>query len=404
MRLSKSGLVLGLAFSVPVACVASPIAAQEAPPEGLANLERERSRQCVPVLARLAGLDASLAPLAERSQRLIEVANAIALEDRASVEPLDTSDPVEADVAAWFERDMELASQYLETEDGTLIVERDQDRQAIKDRVSAAIVEVQQRADSTITAAGELTTPLGGCDGAILLRSAVLDACETSDSPVCDAARTTEPRAPYRFVDDPADLWEVQEVRPWTSPTPLTVTPNGRLGGARTTGYARNGNLTLSLAFAPLIGDREEFTPEQLSRFEEIVDSAGFSFDHPDVAFVPALSLRASVASPLAGETVYVLHFDGPDEADPVWTGAAGGAVEVTFPVTPRHLARLASGHPLRFTAVVQDDTDPESPGEVAYSVEFTPLNQSPATSALVSYMAGQLSEDLHQLLPEGGR
>ncbi len=404
MRLSTSRLVLGLTLSMPAAWIAGPIAAQEALPEGLANLERERSRQCVPVLARLDALDASLEPLAERSQRLMEIANAIALEDRASVEPLDPADPLEADVAAWFERDMELASRYLETEDGSLVVERDQDRQAIKDRVSSALLEVQAEAESTITGAGELTTPLGGCDGAILLRPAVLEACETADSPVCDAAKASEPRAPYRFVDDPADLWEVQELRPWTSPTPLTVTPNGQLGGARTMGYARNGNLTLSLAFAPLIGNREEFTPEQLSRFEEIVDSAGFSFDHPDVAFVPALSLRASVSAPLAGETVYVLHFDGPEAADPVWTGVAGGAVEATFPVAPRHLVRLASGHPLRFTAVTEDAADAESAGEVAYSVEFTPLNQSPATSALMSYMSAQLSADLRQLLPEGGR
>lgn len=404
MQLSTPRLVLGLAFTVPLACVAAPTMAQETLPDGLANLERERSRQCVPVLARLEALESSLEPLAARSQRLMAVANAIALEDRSSVEPLDSSDPVEAEVAAWFERDLALANRYLETEDGTLVVERDQDRQAIKDRVSSALMEVQAEANATIAAAGELTTPLGGCDGAILLRPTVLEACETSESPVCDAARATEPRAPYRFVDDAADLWQVQEMRPWTSPTPLTVMPDGQLGGARTLGYARNGNLTLSLAFAPLIGAREEFTPEQLSRFQEIVDSAGFSFDHPEVAFVPALSLRASVAAPLAGETVYVLHFDGPEAADPVWTGVAGQAVEVTFPVAPRHLARLASGHPLRFTAVVEDATDAESAGEVAYSVEFTPLNQSPATSALMAYMSGQLSRDLHQLFPEGGR
>ena len=404
MRLSTTRFVLGLAFSVPLAWVPAPTAAQETLPDGLASLERERSRQCVPVLARLDALDTNLEPLAERSQRLMAIANAIALEDRSGVEPLDSSDPVEAAVAAWFDRDMELANRYLETEDGTLVVERDQDRQAIKERVSSALGEVQTEANATIASAGELTTSVGGCDGAILLRPAVLEACEASDSPVCDAARASEPRAPYRFVDDPADLWEVQEMRPWTSPTPLTVTPDGQLGGARTVGYARNGNLTLSLAFAPLIGNREEFTPEQLSRFEEIVDSAGFSFDHPDIAFVPALSLRASVTAPLAGETVYVLHFDGPEAADPLWTGVAGRAVEVTFPVAPRHLARLASGHPLRFTAVVEDSTDAESAGDVAYSVEFTPLNQSPATSALMSYMSAQLSADLHQLVPVGGR
>lgn len=378
-----------------------PAVAQDAAPTGLARVELERSRQCVPVLARIAALEAELEPLAQRSQRVIALGQAVALEDRTGVEPFDEADATEAAVARWFERDRQLAETFLNTGDEAVQEERTAAREEIKALVNDALVALRNEADSTIAAAGELTTGVGGCEGAILVRSAVLEACETTDSPVCAAARAEgEERGPYRFVDSPENLWDVQEMRPWTSPAPLTISEDGQIGGARTVGYARNGNLTLTLAFAPLLGDRESFSPEELERFAAINDSAGFRFEHPDVAFAPSLSLRASAPEPLAGESLYVLHFGLPDEADVVWTGEAGTgeAVQATVAVSPGHLVRLGRGEPLRFTAVRQDAEG--DAGDAVFSVEFTPLNQAQAVQALMGYMAESLSSDLAEIVP----
>lgn len=381
-----------------------PVQAQDALPEGLARVEMERSRQCVDVLARIEALEDRLEPMAARSQRLTALANAIALEDRASVEPLDADDPVEAEVSAWFDQDLTLATRYIEEQDEALVTQRNEARRAIRTRLSEALGAVQAEADEQIASAGNLTSSVGGCDGAILIRSAVLEACETTESPVCEAARSGVAGGAYRFVDAPEDLWQVEEMRPWTSPAPLGVMPDGQIGGARTMGYARIGNLTLTLAFAPLLGSRVNFSEEEISHFQALVDSAGFKFEHPEVTFVPALSLRASAPEPLAGETFYMLHFDEPTEADVLWSGPAGtgDAVESTVPLSPRYLARLSAGHPVRFTAVTEDP-DGEA-GEMVYSVQFTPLNQSPAASALVSYMSEQLASDLAQIVPVGRR
>lgn len=394
-RLAVALLLLG--------ALAAPARSQEGPPSGLARVELERSRQCVEVIARIDALETELEPLADRSQRLMDLADAIALEDRASVEPFDTTDPVEAEVAEWFDRDQALAERIVQ-EDGNetlvedLVEERATARQAIKDAVSGAVASLQDEADEKIAAAGDLTTSVGGCDGAILVRDAVIEACEETSSPVCEPARDPSVDSPYRFVNAPSDLWEVEELRPWTSPTSLGVTEDGQVGGARTVGYARSGNITLTAAFAPLLGSRDDFTPEQLERFDAIVDSTGFEFDHPDMAFVPALTIRASVPEPLAGETLYVLHFDGPEEADVLWTGPAGtgDAVQATTPLSPAHLQRLGSGHPLRFTAVAEDGDGGE--GDVAYSIELTSLNQSSATASLMGYMSEQLSADIDSL------
>ena len=381
-----------------------PAQAQEALPDGLARVELERSRQCVDVIARIEALEERLEPLATRSQRLIELANAIALEDRASVEPFAADHLLESEIAAWFDQDLALATRYLEVEDESIVEQRNEARQAIRDKLSEALAAVQQEADELISTAGGLTTSVGGCDGAILVRSAVLAACEGSESPVCEPARDAAIESEYRFVDAPEDLWQVEEMRPWTSPAPLGITPDGQIGGARTMGYARLGNLTLTLAFSPLLGSRENFTPEEITRFQAIVDSAGFKFDRPDVAFVPALSLRASAPEPLAGETIYLLHFGEPTEADVLWSGPAGTGepVQASVPLSPAYLQRLGAGHPIRFTAV-EEDPDGEA-GEVVYSVQFTPLNQSPATAALMGYMSEQLAADLAQIMPTGGR
>jgi hypothetical protein len=399
---TNSHLVLALVLT---AGAALPVQGQDAVlPDGLARVELERSRQCVDVLARIEALEQRLEPLAVRSQRLIGIANAIALEDRSSVEPLDPNDATEAAVAAWFERDLELATRYLDENDEAITAQRTEARQAIRERVAQALAALQEAANQEIDTAGDLSSTVGGCDGAILIRSAVIEACATTTSPVCEPARNGGTDSPYRFVDAPADLWQVEELRPWTNPAPLGVTPDGQIGGARTVGYARTGNLTLTVSFGPILGSRENFTPDEISRFQAIVDSAGFTFDHPEVAFAPSMSMRASAPEPLAGETMYILHFGEATEADVIWSGPSGTgeAVEATVPLSPRHLARLGQGHPISFTAVVED-ADGEG-GEAVYSVMFTPINQSPAASALVGYMSQQLATDLAQIVPVGGR
>lgn len=96
--------------------LAAPAAAQEETiPSGLVAYELERSRTCVDVLARLADLDEQLAPLAERSQRLLAIAEAVALEDERVMEELDRGDPTELEVHEWFTRDRELAQRYVAT-------------------------------------------------------------------------------------------------------------------------------------------------------------------------------------------------------------------------------------------------------------------------------------------------
>jgi len=398
---SRRRAVLALALT---GVVAPTLNAQELPPSGLARVELERSRQCVEVLARMESLEGRLEPLADRSERLMQLGNAVALEAPAEAGTFDRSIPLEARVAAWFEEDQRLAARYVEAADDALLVQREIAREAIKDALSEALVEIQREADARIEEAGTLTTTVGGCDGAILVRSAVLEACATAVSPVCEPARNPGTESRYRFVDHPLDLWEVEEVRPWTTATPLGITANGQLGGARTMGYARNGNLTLTLQFAPLFGTRDDFTPEQIARYRAMVDSVGFEFDHPEVTFVPSLAVRASVPEPLAEETLYVLHFDEPDNADVLWSGPAGTGetVQAVVALGPRHLARLGSGHPVRFTAVMEHPE--EDAGDVVYSVQFTPINQSPATSALMGYMAEQMGRDFRLLFPTEGR
>lgn len=403
----RSALPTLLVLALPGVALAQDSSAVASAPGGLAEVELARSRQCVEVVARTAALQAELSPLADRSQRLLDVARAVAIEDPSAVAPLDETDATEAAVARWFERDQALARQLLEADDEAIRSERAAGRDEIKAVVNEAIAAVQAEAQARIDAAGPLTTEVGGCDGAILVRSAVLEACAAgTESPLCAAAaaESAEARQGFRFVDSPENLWDVQEMRPWTAPSPLTILPDGQLGGARTIGYARNGNLTLSLAFAPLLAERERLSPEEISRFEAVNDSLGFTFEHPQVAFTPALSLRTNAPRPLAGETLYVLHFDTPDSADVVWSGPAGAgeAVQATVPLLPVHLQRLGRGDPLRFTAVRQDDpAQPE--GSVVYSIEFTSLNQARATQALMGYMAEGLSADVAQLVPPGG-
>lgn len=388
--------------------IPSGIAAQDPFQSGLAAIEAARSSACVGILARLDVLNRTLQPLAERSQRLLAIGRAIALEDRSVIDSLRVGDPTEAAVRAWFVSDGELGQRFVDTRDPAINEERSAAREVIRATVDSTLIAVQGEADSHIVAAGDLTAVAAPCEGAILVRSAVMEACRTESGPVCDDVDSGEPGDRYRFVDTAADLWDVTEIRPWTDPGPLQVGPSGQIEGARTLGYARQGNVVLTLAFAPLLQEKSELTPEELARFEEIVDSLGFDFSHPDIAFTPSLGLRATLPEPLAGETFYVLHFGAPDEAEVIWTGPAGtGApLDATIVLNPQYATSLAAGMPISLTAVVagaEAGGEEGSDNEAVFSIQLTPVSQSRAVRALLGYMSSQLSKDLAALVPPIG-
>jgi hypothetical protein len=386
------------ALSLPV-----PTSGQEQPPAGLAAVEAARSRDCVGVLGRLAEVDASLAPLAARSQRLIGVAQAVALEERSVVDSLDASDEVESEVLAWFLADRELAERYLAERDEALVEERAAAREAIKARISAALEAVQAQANEVISSSGDLMSRASGCDGAVFIRGPVLEACETTSSPVCEAARGSEPDDRFRFVDRPEDLWDHQELRTWTSPGPLQAAPDGQLGGARTVAMTRTGNLLVSVAFAPLLQDRSGLTPEVADRLSVIDDSLGIESSHPDIAVAPSIGLHANLPSPLADESGYVLHFGTPDSADVVWSGPSGTGqiIQASVPLAAAHVARLVGGQPINFTAVRESEAGAP---EAVFSVQLTSVNQAAATGALLAYMTDGLSADLARLVQPRSR
>lgn len=384
--------------------VPSGIAAQDPLQSGLAAIEAARSSACVGILARLDVLDRTLRPLAERSQRLLAIGQAIALEDRSVIDSLRVEDPTEAAVRAWFLADGALGQRFVDTGDPAINEERRVAREVIRARLDSTLIAVQGEADSHIEAAGDLPAVAAPCEGAIFVRSAVLEACRTESSPVCDDAATGEPGTRYGFVETAADLWDVSEFRPWTDPGPLQVGPGGQIEGARTLAFARRGNVVVTVAFAPLLQEKSGLTPEELARFEVIVDSLDFDFSHPDIAFTPSLGLRATLPESIAGETFYVLHFGEPDEAEVIWTGPAGtGApVEATVVLNPDYASLLASGSPISLTAVV-GAAEEGGDNEAVFSIQLTPVGQAGATRALLGYMSSQLSKDLAALLGPGG-
>ncbi len=387
--------------------VAAPmwVAAQEAPPSGLEAVELARSTACVAVLTELDALDQTLEPLARRSQRLRAVGQAIAFEERSVVDSLNAADPTEAAVRAWFDADLALAQQFVDSGDESINAQRAEAREVIQQTVADAFAALQAEAQEHIQAAGDLSTGSALCEGMILVRSAVLEACQGMTSPLCDAAASDSPGGRYRFVESPPDLWDVSEFRPWSEPGPLQLNASSQIGGARTAGYARRGNVIVNVAFAPLLQEKADLSAEQVARFEGIIDSLGFEFSHPQISFTPSLGLRASLPEAIAGETFYVLHFGVPEEADVIWTGPAGTGAPVvaTVPLGPSHVALMASGDPISFTAVLGRDT---GDNEAIFSIQFTSVNQERAAQALLGYMSSQLSTDLALIAPpmgEGG-
>jgi hypothetical protein len=396
-RIADSRL-LGLAFVGALGAHASEATAQL--PSDFEAVELARSRTCVEVLARVDELDTRLAPLAERSQRLIAIAQAIALEEREVMDSLRVTDPLEADVRAWFVADGELAQRYLASQSPDVVAQRSAARDTIRQRVARELESVQIRADSMIAATGALGSESGRCTGAVLLRPAVLEQCATVTSPVCDAARdSTAQPGRYRIVESAEVLWGLQELRAWSAPGPIQVLPNGQLGGARTVGLTRTANIVVTLVFGPLVRRRVDLTAAETERLLAIADSLGFGAEHPDLMVVPSLVVQATLPEPLGGESRYMLHFGLPESADVLWaTGAGtGAALEGIVELGPARLARLLGGEQLFLTALRPTET---GVNEAVYTIELTFINQGPATTALAQYMAQRLGSDLAQLVP----
>ncbi len=393
-RLQLAALALAASAAGP-----TPLTAQipDSPPPDMPRIELERSRTCVATLAEVEVLDVRLDPLAARSRRLMSIAQAIALEDRSVTGLLDPSNPVESDVRAWFATDSLLAVRYLENQNPALQEQRAAGRESIKAQVSEALEAVGRRADSVMAESGDLVQRAGPCDGAVFVRPAVLEACAGVTSELCTAAaQPPDPAGPYRFVDEPADVWELRELRPWTDPSPLAVGPSG-LDGGRTIGYARVGNVVVTAAFTALLKDRAQATPAELTTFEQNNQALAITFDHPDIAFTPALALRAALPQPLGGEDRYLVHFGDPDDPDVVWSAAAGSGapLEASLPISPVHALKLRDGEPLTLTAARGDDS--------VYSITLTEANQVTAVSTLLGYMATQLGVDLRRIAPPNG-
>ena len=385
--------------------VATTVSAQTSPPppSDLASVELQRSRTCVDVLARLDELDEELAPLAERSRRLVAVAQAVALEDDRVLGALDQSDSIEAQVHEWFVADQALAQRYVATLAPSITTERAEARDAIEKVLTDALTAVQAEADERMATTGDLAAQAGPCDGAIFVRSAVQEACAGRSTRLCDAAAGTAAEgSPFRFVDAPESIWEVSEMRPWTNPTPLRPTANGQLDGARTVAYARNGNVVVTVSFSPMVRDRTSLTPEETQRMTSINDSLGIEFDHPDLTFFPALAVRATLPRPLAGESQYVLHFGTLDAPDVVWAGASGtgAALEGVVPLGAGHVGRLRAGEPIALTAVRSAS---DGSREAVFSIELTSVNQARASEALFGYMTDGLGRDLAALVRPRG-
>lgn len=371
-------------------------------PENLADVELARSRDCVGVLARVQVVDAQLAPLAERSQRLLAISQAVALEEREVMDSLRATDPLEAEVHAWFVADGEMAERYLAQPSPALLEQRAAAKDSIELAVRGALEGLQAEADAILAAAGTLTAEAGRCAGAVFLRPAILEACRTTPSPVCEAASDTLRTATeYRFVESAEDLWGMQELRAWSAPTPIQVTQTGQLGGARTVGLTRTANIVVTVAFGPRLRRRADLTVAEAERTAALTDSLGFGSAHADVVFTPSLVIQGTLPDALGGESRYVLHFGPPEQADILWATDAGtGApIEGVLDLGPARLSKLLGGEPIMLTAIRGTEGGASEP---VYSIELTSLNQSTATSALTGYMAQQLATDLAELIPSG--
>jgi hypothetical protein len=382
----------------------------DAPPANLAAEEEARTRMCVEGLARLAEVDQRLAPFSQRLERIETIFGAVTLEDASRAEPFDAGDPLERAVQDWFQADEALAARYADAPTEELAQERRTLREEIQTRLQEAHGSVSTVAQQILDESEDLGEITFHCQGAVFVRSVVLEACESTSSPLCEPARAAEPQGPFRFVDDAADLWDVEQLRPWADPVPLRPMPDGTLDGASTNVLTRRGNVTLMLGIEPIIQPRSSMDPEQAARFDENLGSLGFDFDHPDFVMAPAVAIQLRIPGPLGGETHYLVHFgeiEDPD-ADVLWASAASrtGMIEGLVSANAHVLDRLAAGHEVFLTAVraPEAEEDEEAPeGEAIYSLGLTSVGQAQAVGALLAYMAdGGLSADLREMVPPG--
>ena len=399
--------------------VGSPLAAQEQPPAAavpeapeppalLAELEEARSRSCVPVFATLAELEADLAPAFQRAQRINALGQAIRLEDSAEVAPFDADRPLEARVRAWFESDAALGRAWAESGDSTVLERRRSAREALLEELRDSIRTLNEEAEARVAGAGDVQAATARCEGKILVRPAVLEVCDTVSSPVCEAARSARSGGAFRFVDEAADLWDVEQLSPWSEPGPLARTPDGALVGARTAGSVRRGNVRFMAGLGHVVRAREQLTPEEAAEFDANLDSLGFTFDHPDLVMAPAIDVLLDIPGALAGESHWFLHFGDLSEpaSQVVWTMpvAAGGPMRASVPVGGGALARLQAGETLSLTAVrmaAGAEAGDATEAEALYSLPLTPVSQAGAVDRLLSYMVGGgFSEDLSRLVP----
>ena len=370
-------------------------------PSRLAEVELARSSACVGILEQVQALDAEMEPLARRSERLQAMARAIALEDRSIIDTLDADDPTLTRVREWFRSDEALARRYVNQPDPSIQAERSAGRETIKAAVTRAMEAVQAEAQTTMEANQDLLASAAPCDGAIFVRSAVLEACETGSGMLCEQARLPASQVEgVRFVDDPASLWEIEQTRPWSTPTPLRPGQAG-LEGGRTVGFTRVGNVVASVAFSPLFAPRDQIPAETLEAYEATNDTLGLTFDHPRIAFTPALAVRLALPEPLDREDGYILHFGSPEQADVVWAAEAGtGApLEGTVALAPSHVRRLVAGDQLTVTALARPEAEDGTP-EAVYAIGIGTVSQAQNTGAILQYMAEQLQADVRRLAP----
>jgi len=357
-------------------------------------------------LADLAALNASLEPIARRLDRMNALGRAISLEKREDVEPFDPSDPVEEEVVRWFSADSALAVRLMATRDSALVAERRAARTAILERITGTIQELAVEGQNRAREGAPIQEAAQPCEGAILVRSAVLEACADTPSPVCEAAAAEDPEGTIRFVDSAEDLWDVEEFRPWTQPAPIQPTPDGGLTGARTAARARQGNVVFTVALAPLLRRRADLQEEEIGQFEANLDTLAFTFDHPLFVMAPAFEIQAQLPDPLGGETHYLFHFGDLTGDDVIWSTEAGPPrlVVASFPATKEGLARLQAGEPVSLTAVrIPAAEGGEAQAEAVFTITLLQVGQVNNVATLVEYMkGGGLSRDLAALVPPG--
>lgn len=397
MNLTRSLVVL-LALAAPAAAqdTLSSVPAEaltELPaPAGLADAELARSRRCVLVLARLDTLNAELAPLMQRTERLRALVNAVALEDTMRVAPFAMGDPVEVAVRDWFEADQILARRYLATSDTTLQGRRSEGREQIIGRLRDEVTAAGALAEEAIAARGDVIPASDECLGVMLVRSAVLEACGGAESILCAEAGGGEPSGRFRLVEAPEDLWGVESIRAWSQPSRLSVTVQGALGGASTNASAGRGNVRLLVGVEPIVQDRTTAEPEDLDRLQVALDSLGLSFEHSRFLLVPGLAIRLEVGQVLGGESYYFLHFG--DLSDPgrdvIWSAATATGAPLAYmaPIRKDVLDRLAAGEPVSLTAV-RFPQPGAMEGDAVYSIELPSIGQAEALSQLFEYVSG---------------